>query len=276
MRVVRIAASLLALLTAASLPQGVSGSTRQGGAIPDRRVPYRPSKPLVVQISRGNPNVYAIALTFDDGPHAGYTERLLELLRKENVVATHFLIGRNVRNNPGLARRIAFEGHEVANHSMNHIRSDKLTGRQLTWEIARASDEIEKATGVRSAFFRPPGGTVDSSIVEASNSLGQTVALWTTSAGDFTSNGREPTASQIAERVLSSAEPGAIVILHDPMEQTLVALPEIVRRLREKGFYFVTMSQLAAMPGAVTSAPKAMPSPKSTTVRPLLPEGPSR
>ncbi|MGE0001641.1 MAG: polysaccharide deacetylase family protein [Fimbriimonadaceae bacterium] len=276
MRVVRVGASFLALFTAASLPQGVSGSTNEGEAIPGMGVPYLPVKPLAEQVSQGNPNVYAIALTFDDGPHAGYTERLLDLLGKENVVATHFLIGRNVRNNPELTQRIALEGHEVANHSMNHIRSDKLSGRQLTWEIARATDEIEKAAGVRPAFFRPPGGTVDSTMVEISNSLGQTVALWTSSAGDFTSNGREPTASQITDRVLASAEPGAIVILHDPMEQTLVALPEIVRRLREKGFYFVTMSQLAAMPGAVTSAPKAMPSPKPTTVRPLLPEGPSR
>jgi len=276
MQMGRILVSLLALVTVAYLPQGVSGFSKEDLAEPVRPEAYRPVKPLVKQISQGNPNVYAIALTFDDGPHEGFTDRLLDTLKANHVVATHFLIGRNVRKHPELARRIALEGHEVANHGMNHIRSDKLTAKQLTWEIARANDAIESATKVRAAFFRPPGGTVDPSLVEVSNALGQTVALWTVSAGDFTSQGNEPTAEQIADRAVAAAKPGAIMILHDPMEPTLEALPYIIRRLRAKGYYFVTMSQLAAMPGAVTTIPKSMPTPRPTTVRPVVPEGPSR
>lgn len=276
MRMGRIVVALLAIMTAAYLPQGVRGFATEEPTAPERDKPYLPVKPPLDRISRGNPGVYAIALTFDDGPHAGYTERLLEVLKEERVVSTHFLIGRNVLKFPGLARQIALQGHEVANHSMNHIRADRLNAQELVNEIARASDAIEEDAGVRPVFFRPPGGSTDASLFEISSSLGATVAFWTVSAGDFTSQGREPSAQQIADRVVARAKPGAIIILHDPMEQTLQALPQIVRRLREQGYYFVTMSQMAANPGAVTTLPQPPRSPMPNGVRPVVPSEPSR
>jgi peptidoglycan/xylan/chitin deacetylase (PgdA/CDA1 family) len=198
-----------------------------------------------------------IALTFDDGPHPGYTDRLLDVLGRLDVPATHFLVGRNVRKEPGLTRRIAAEGHEIGNHSENHIRLDAVETKRMPREIAACSEAIEEAAGVRPAFFRPPGGWNDTLVVDVANALGMTVAMWTLSAGDYTSKRGEPTAKEIADRVVAGARPGSVVILHDPMPATLEALPDLVPRLRAKGFTFVRLSELARAPGASgSSAPR--------------------
>lgn len=211
---------------------------------------FVPTKPPMRVLVRGGGGAKQIALTFDDGPHAGYTDRLLDVLKRLDVPATHFLVGRNVRKNPALTRRIAEEGHEIGNHSENHIRLNEIEARRMPREMAACSEAIEEAAGVRPAFFRPPGGWNDALVVDVANALGMTVAMWTLSAGDYTSKRGEPTAKAIADRVVAGARPGAVVILHDPMPATLDALPDLVSRLRAQGYTFVRLSDLALAPGA--------------------------
>jgi peptidoglycan/xylan/chitin deacetylase (PgdA/CDA1 family) len=262
-----VLASLMRSVQASDVPRSGPAELAEPSA-------YVPVKPPLRRIVGGGGSEKVVAVTFDDGPHAGYTDRLLALLQAEGAVATHFFVGRNVRRHPELARAVAFAGHEVANHSENHVRLDALPARSVPAELARCSEAIEEATGVRPAFFRPPGGWGDSTVDEIADSLGMTVALWTLSAGDYTAAGREPTAAQIAERVLQGVQPGSVVILHDPMPQTLDALPQIVRGLRDRGYRFVTMSELAAMPGARTAHAPAVQPRRASPVRALLPDSP--
>lgn len=227
--------------------------------------PVRPVTPPTVKTSskvtatgfkaklvRGNPDVKEIALTFDDGPHDGYTQQLIRVLKEFNVPATFFLIGRNVEKSPELAKLALDNGFELANHTFTHTRLVSLTDEQIKQEIVKGADAIEEATGVRPTFFRPPGGEYDARVEKIAQSLGVTMVLWTADAGDFTTPFGNPTPTAIEQKVLRYINSGGIIIMHDPMPSTLQALPSLITSLRALGYTFVTVSELAQDPKAVT------------------------
>ena len=99
-------------------------------------------------------------MTFDDGPHASNTPRLLDILRQRNIKATFYVIGKNVDNYPHLTRRIVAEGHEIGNHTYTHRNLKKLSDAQVLSEMARARISIVNATGVQPRTMRPPYGAI--------------------------------------------------------------------------------------------------------------------
>jgi len=231
------AATTTSNTTTARIPSGTA-----------HRFPY-------AQIWTGDKTTKKIALTFDDGPFAGYSERLLDVLRQENVRATFFYIGRNVDMAPDIARRAHFEGHDVYNHTYNHIRLTNESIRTVERELIGGADAIERATGERPSVFRTPGGGYGLSVLEVSNRLGLTMAQWSSNAQDATrSNGTNPSPAEIARQVVKSAHPGAIVLLHEPAPGTIGALPIIIRDLRAEGYEFVPLSEIMAQPNAVITS----------------------
>ena len=124
------------------------------------------------KLVRGNPALKEIALTFDDGPHGPITDRLLDILKKENVPATFFLVGKMVDKYPGLVRREAAEGHEVANHTYDHLRLPVLPVPTIEYEMKEGADAVERAVGSAPRLYRPPGGEYDKAVVEATKRLG--------------------------------------------------------------------------------------------------------
>src|ERR1043166_691893 len=102
---------------------------------------------LFLKLVRGNPDRKVVALTFDDGPHGPATERLLDILRKENIKATFFLVGKMVEKHPDLAQMEAAEGHEMANHTYDHTRLVGLTPEQVENELKGGALAIGKAVG---------------------------------------------------------------------------------------------------------------------------------
>jgi peptidoglycan-N-acetylglucosamine deacetylase len=209
------------------------------------------------KLVRGNPARREIALTFDDGPHPNFTPRLLDLLRSEGVPATFFVVGKMVDRHPELARREAAEGHEVANHTYNHVRLVGLPRPTVEDEIRRGSDAIARAIGQPTRYYRPPGGEYDDTVIEATRAVGATMVLWTDDPGDYA----RPGTVVIRDRTLRWASNGAILLLHDGAEETLQALPEIIRSLKARGYVFVTVSQLAREPGDVTTGGPRVPPP---------------
>lgn len=209
--------------------------------------------PIPGRIVRGNPQEKFVALTFDDGPHEGFTEALVQILVAENVKATFFFIGRNVQKSPHLARLAADQGFEIGNHSMNHLRMWELGDSEVRHEIEKSQDAIESATGVRPRWFRPPGGVSTPTVDKILGENGLSLALWSADAGDYTRPWGNPTADEIYRKVVRDIQPGTVMILHDPMPGTLRALPLIFANLRGRGFQFLTLSELASRPGAVTT-----------------------
>ena len=194
----------------------------------------------LLSLWRGDPTRKEIALTFDDGPHPPFTQRLLALLRQLNVKATFFLVGKKVDQAPGVVELIARDGHEVANHTYNHLNLDKMTQMQVETEIRLGNDAIWRACGKMPALFRPPGGHHHPHIMRAAGALNMTVILWTDDPADFAN----PGADGIVARILEQVGSGSDILLHDGVEQTLEMLPDLIARLRQDGYRFVTASEM--------------------------------
>jgi peptidoglycan/xylan/chitin deacetylase (PgdA/CDA1 family) len=194
----------------------------------------------LLSLWRGDPTRNEIALTFDDGPHPPFTQRLLALLKQLNVRATFFLVGKKVDQAPDVVAMIARDGHEVANHTYHHFNLDKMTEAEVKTEIALGNEAIRRACGRTPVMFRPPGGHHHEQIMRAAGDLHMTVVLWTDDPADFAN----PGADVIVARVLEQVGRGSNILLHDGVEQTLEMLPDLVARLRQDGYHFVTMSEM--------------------------------
>lgn len=180
-----------------------------------------------------------IALTFDDGPHFRYTEMILDILKEYEVKATFFVIGQNAERFPEIVLRCNSEGHEIGNHTYGH----KIGDKGLEADIQRTDKIIEGITGRRAKLFRPPAGYVNESVKRAAENTDKSVILWNIDTLDW----RHRSPDEIADGVLSSAKSGSIILMHDfitPDTPTPDALLRIIPELKEKGFRFVTVSEL--------------------------------
>lgn len=184
-----------------------------------------------------------VALTFDDGPWPGQTERVLEILAKEEVKATFFMLGVQVQAHPELARRVANEGHQIGNHTLGHLMLPRVSPSVVHAQIGRGQEAIEKATGVVPTWFRPPGGLMSRVVTDECKDYGLEVALWTVDPQDW----RPSEAEQMTQDVVGFSEPGGVILLHDGggnRSVTIEALGPIIRELKKRGFGFVTMDEL--------------------------------
>jgi len=191
-----------------------------------------------------------VALTFDDGPRAGSTERVLELLAGHGSQATFFMVGERVVAHPGLARNVAEARHAVGNHTQHH-RHLWTAGPLATWrEVAAASEAIEAATGTAPRLFRPPWGLLNLASLAACRKLGMVSVLWSVRAEGFF---WQPGPEEMAAHVLAEVREGAIVDLHDAgpggTEPTavLAALPLILRGLDRLGLRSVSLPALLGL-----------------------------
>ena len=198
-----------------------------------------------------------IALTFDDGPHAQHTPRLLSILRERNVKATFFLIGRNVSAFPGVVQRTAEEGHEIANHTQTHAKLSSLSDAGVAREIGGCDAAISKALGgFQPPVFRPPYGAITARQKEwVHREFGYPTIMWSCDPLDW----KYRNTSRVASEMIRGASRGGILLAHDIHATTVAAMPQVVDSLLAKGYQFVTMSQLINLErGLGTPAPQPM------------------
>ncbi len=187
------------------------------------------------------PAVKKIALTFDDGPHIGFTDRLIQVLSDNGVPATFFVVGKQAALHPNLVEKIFQAGHELANHSYTHRDLRTLNEKDLAEELDKTHNLVESITSQKMKFFRPPGGQYNDHVVAEASHLNYTMALWTVLPQDHV----QPPSETIVERVMKGAGENGIVLLHSGVENTLTALPEIITALKGQGYRFVTLTDLA-------------------------------
>ena len=153
-----------------------------------------------------------MALTFDDGPWPGATGKILQVLKRFDVPATFFEVGRQIAAHPRTVRKVAAAGDEVGNHTFDHPLSLKHhPAQQVAAEMWRTTNALAEEQ-VRPTLFRPPGGWYDDAMIQEARRQHMRVVLWDVDPKDW-----DPSVSarEIAHNVLSSAHAGSIVLLHD-------------------------------------------------------------
>lgn len=191
-------------------------------------------------------NLPLLALTFDDGPHPENTPRLLDLLKSRNVKATFYVVGTNAKRYPGLLRRMVAEGHEIGNHTITHGNLTKMTPDAVRHELKVSHETIVAATGVAPRSMRPPYGAITSEQKAwIKQEFGYPAVLWSVDPEDW----KRPGSAVVANRLVSGARPGGILLVHDIHKPSIDAMPSAIDQLLGKGFQFITVSQLIAMDG---------------------------
>ncbi len=213
----------------------------------ERTFPARVAMPIVPKsrlglMGHGDRARKEIALTFDDGPHPGYTPQLLAVLKRYNVPATFFLVGEMAERSPELVRDELAQGDSIGNHTYHHVSLVKITPDEAAAEIRACDLVLQSITGKTAHLFRPPGGVYDSAVAREAAAQGYTTVLWTDDPGDYASPGIET----IEKRTVKTAHNGGILLLHDGIQQTVDALPTIIQTLRAEGYKFVTVDQMLA------------------------------
>jgi len=212
---------------------------------------------LAPSIWHGDRKRPAIAFTFDDGPSES-TPALLELLARHNAKATFFMCGQNVRRLKAIAREVSAAGHEIGNHTDTHPALYFKSSEFIYQEMATAQEAITQIT--RPKLFRAPYGVRWPGLRSAQTRLNLMGVMWTVIGRDW----MWP-ASRISELVLRKAANGAIICLHDGRElqqepdirATLQAVEYVLPILKERGFSFETVSQLAGLRGAADRGEKS-------------------
>lgn len=185
-----------------------------------------------------------VALTFDDGPGED-TPELLDLLKREKVQASFFLIGTQIEKHPDLVRRIADEGHLIGNHTYSHPNLMLCSPQRTHQELARVQGQVEQLTGQKPTFWRPPFGFRAPWTQAAASKLGLRSALWTTNPRDF----QDPGAQVIVDRTMAELQKGLIVLLHDGLRQraqTLEATRALIALIKDKKYQLVRLDSADA------------------------------
>lgn len=182
-----------------------------------------------------------IAISFDDGPNAEFTPKVLAVLEEFQVPATFFVIGKNIAGNENLLKKTEAAGHIIGNHSFSHsFFIDFKTKNGFMEELNSTSDEIYRVLKKRVKFFRPPYGVTTPNIASAVKALDYQVIGWNIRSLDTTNDSEE----KIAKRVISQIRPGAMILFHDTSEKTAQVLKQTLNFAKENGFKIVSTEEL--------------------------------
>lgn len=182
-----------------------------------------------------------IALTFDDGP-GSFTNRLLDCLEKNNAKATFFLVGKEIESFPDEVKRMEALGCEIGNHSYDHTDFTTLSAEDISSQISKTDSLIKDLAGHEATVLRPPYGSINDTV---RSSAGKPIIIWSVDTLDW----KTRDAQQTIDNVLSSAQDGAIILMHDIYSATVDAVETIVPKLIEEGYDLVTVHELAEAHG---------------------------
>lgn len=189
----------------------------------------------------GEKNVY---LTFDNGYEQGYTGKILDTLKKENVPATFFVTGYYVESKPDLIKRMVNEGHIIGNHSYHHPDFSIISKKTMKKELETLEDAVAEISDQKHMkYLRPPQGTFNEQTLEWANELGYIHIFWSLAFTDWNTS-KQKGEKHAYEQVMKQIHPGAIALLHTVSSDNAEALPRIINELKEKGYTFKSLDDL--------------------------------
>jgi len=195
--------------------------------------------------SRIDPSRPMIALTFDDGP-GGLTDEVLDILERYNVIATFYVIGRQVDRFSETVLRAHNMGCEIANHTWSHSSLDQASRDTIRAQLQDTSAAIENLIGAPPLHMRPPFGRISTDVEDITRELGLPIIFWSIDPSDYLS-GRSP--ERIYNEIMDNVQDRDIILLHDIHERTIEATRSLIPSLINRGFQFVTVSELMHFSG---------------------------
>lgn len=222
------------------------GSERENRGFPQRKIIDLTSLFPGLFYREGPTDEKKIALTFDDGPDSVYTPQILDILKKENIKATFFLIGNRAELFTDVVRRIEKEGHVIGNHTMNHPNIIKLNEAQTQQEIKEGEEALYNIINYRTALFRSPYGSLTPEKVKEVEKLDYKIIAWNVDSLDW----KSLTAEQVKYNILENVKAGSIVLQHssgseeEDLTGSVAALEEVITILKDEGYKFVTIPEL--------------------------------
>lgn len=202
------------------------------------------SQYYVHAVCKGNPESMSVALTFDDGPLADKTNRILDILKEKDVPAAFFCIGNRVDDSPELLRRMNNEGHLVANHSFYHKKTFSVQNIQAIGdELIKTRESINRVIGKKPLYFRPPFGVTNPLVAAAVQLTEHTVIGWNVRSLDTIAKSRKA----LWNRITQNLSAGDIVLFHDYPELTIELLPEYIDHIRKSGLKIVRLDELTGL-----------------------------
>jgi peptidoglycan/xylan/chitin deacetylase (PgdA/CDA1 family) len=210
--------------------------------------PSEPVIPTAPVIKTSSDKV--VALSFDDGPDEKWTPKILDILKEQNVKATFFLVGTQVKKHPDMVKRILAEGHDISNHSWDHKDLTKLTPQAMSDEIKNTSEAIFEAAGVYPNLCRAPYGATNSSVKEVAKTQGCVMVGWQVDTRDWAGD----SVDTMMKAVRSQVRPGAVVLEHSfggknsDLSNTVALLPQMISYLKSEGYSIVKVSDLYETP----------------------------
>ena len=181
-----------------------------------------------------------IAISFDCAWGVEYTEKLLDIMQKNEVRCTIFAVQFWVEKYPEYAQKIVSAGHELGTHSRTHSYMSKLSKEDIQDELKTSMDAIEKATGQKTDLFRAPYGDYNDLLVNTAKETGLYTVQWDVDSLDW----KNLSATEIAMRIINGAKSGSIILCHNNGLHTAEALPLVFSTLKNRGFEFVPIGEL--------------------------------
>ena len=206
----------------------------------NRHFPKTPMAKHVKATERELKGKMLVALTFDDGQSSATTPTLLNILSEKNTLATFFMLGKMAENNPEIVKRAEREGHEIASHTMYHQNLIRISSSNAESDINQAKAVFRNILGHSPALTRPPYGNYNDTVGRIA---GTPLIIWSVDPRDWDTKN----APAVLNAVLNQVHDGAIILLHDIYPSTVEAVPAIIDELRNRGYEFTTISELAGI-----------------------------
>ncbi|MFR0822246.1 MAG: delta-lactam-biosynthetic de-N-acetylase [Clostridia bacterium] len=188
-------------------------------------------------IAMGSKEYKYVYLTFDEGYEAGYTEKILEVLKQNEVKATFFITAHYVNTQPDLVRKMIEEGHTIGNHTVNHKSMPSLTTEQIKKEVMDLHTSIYNQFGYEMKYIRPPKGEYSEKSVAYCNTLGYTTVMWSFAYDDWNENAQRGEA-YAKQKILDNVHNGAVILLHGNSKDNTNVLDACIKEIKNEGYTF--------------------------------------
>lgn len=188
-------------------------------------------------IAMGNNSDKYVYLTFDEGYEAGYTEKILDVLKENDVKATFFITGHYLNTAGDIVKRMIEEGHIVGNHTVNHKSMPDLTDEKVKEEVMRLQTAVFEKTGYEMKYIRPPKGELSERTLNITNNLGFTTVMWSLAYDDWDEN-KQGRTDYGKKKIIDNIHPGAVILLHATSKDNSEILDAVIKEIKNMGYEF--------------------------------------